>query len=73
MTGWRNDPVHRHRKRWSDGSPARTKRMRRSLVTAGAMLADTPAWLGEVAGLVADGSISVGVAAAIRKGLGDAE
>ena len=30
----------------------------RSLVTAGTMLTDTPAWLGEVAGLVSDGSTS---------------
>ena len=43
----------------------------RSLVTAGKLLADTPAWMGEVASLVSDGSISVSVAAAIRKGLGD--
>ena len=42
----------------------------RSLVSAGVMLTDTPAWLGEVAGLVADGSISVGAAAAIKKALG---
>ena len=43
----------------------------RNLVTAGTLLTDTPAWMGEVAGRVEDGSLSIGVAAAIRKGLGD--
>ena len=42
----------------------------RNLVATGTLLTDTPTWMGEVAGLVADGSLSVGSAAAIRKGLG---
>lgn len=43
----------------------------RDLVTAGTLVDATPAWLGDVAGGVRDGSLSVGVAAAISSGLGE--